>query len=125
MKTHAQIGASILAGSTSPLLQLAERIALTHHERWDGGGYPAGLAGTDIPLEGRICAICDVYDALISERPYKRAWTREEALAEIRRDSGTHFDPNLAEAFLAIATDTADPLAQWQISADTLAPRSS
>ena len=123
MKTHAQIGASILAGSTSPLLQLAERVALTHHERWDGGGYPAGLAGTDIPLEGRICAICDVYDALVSKRPYKRAWSREEALAEIRRDSGTHFDPDLAEAFLTIAGD--DPLAKWSVGVDTVAPRPS
>jgi CHASE2 domain-containing sensor protein len=121
MKTHAEIGASILAGSSSPLLQLAERVALTHHERWDGGGYPAGLAGTDIPLEGRICAICDVYDALISERPYKRAWSREEALAEIRRDSGSHFDPNLAELFLAIATDSDDPLANWPVSPSSFA----
>jgi HD-GYP domain-containing protein (c-di-GMP phosphodiesterase class II) len=64
-----------------------------------------------------------VYDALISERPYKRAWTREEALAEIRRDSGTHFDPNLAETFLEIATDTDDPLAQWQIDAASFSPR--
>ena len=73
MKTHAEIGASMLAGSPSPLVQLAEAIARTHHERWDGSGYPAGLRGEEIPLAGRICAICDVFDALLSARPYKDA----------------------------------------------------
>ncbi len=74
MQSHTAKGAEILAGSTSPLIQMAEAIARTHHERWDGTGYPNGLAGEDIPLEGRICAICDVYDALGSKRPYKEAW---------------------------------------------------
>jgi CHASE2 domain-containing sensor protein len=123
MKTHTEIGASILAGSSSPMLQLAERIALTHHERWDGSGYPTNLAGADIPLEGRICAICDVYDALVSERPYKRAWSQEEALAEIRNSSGSHFDPELADAFLAIAAGDDDPLAQWSIDAESFTSR--
>jgi response regulator RpfG family c-di-GMP phosphodiesterase len=123
MKAHTEIGASILTGSSSPMLQLAERIALTHHERWDGSGYPAGLASDAIPLEGRICAICDVYDALVSERPYKRAWSPEEALAEIRKESGSHFDPKLAEAFLALADVSDDELAEWAIGPDAFAER--
>ena len=103
MQTHTTIGASILTGSSAPLLQLAETIALTHHERWDGSGYPHGLAGEEIPLSGRICAICDVFDALLSRRPYKEPWSLTETLAEIRRERGRHFDPALVDAFLAIA----------------------
>jgi putative two-component system response regulator len=100
MKTHTTIGAKILAGSRSRVVQMAERIALYHHERWDGTGYPEGLKGEDIPLVARICAICDVFDALSSVRPYKGAWAIEEAREEIRRGSGTHFDPRLVEIFL-------------------------
>jgi response regulator RpfG family c-di-GMP phosphodiesterase len=103
METHTKIGASILAGSSAPLLRLAEEVALTHHERWDGSGYPNGLSGEEIPLAGRICAICDVFDALLSSRPYKRAWTLAEALTEIREQRGRHFDPDLVDAFLRIA----------------------
>jgi HD-GYP domain-containing protein (c-di-GMP phosphodiesterase class II) len=103
MTTHATLGAQMLAGSSTSLIQMAEMLALTHHERWDGTGYPAGLAGEDIPLEGRICAICDVFDALISHRRYKAGWTLEAALAEIKRGSGSHFDPHLTDLFLAIA----------------------
>lgn len=105
MKEHAAIGAAILAGSRSPLIQMAETIAGTHHEWWDGSGYPAGLAGEEIPLVGRICAICDVFDALTSKRPYKEAWTPRAALAEIRRLSGSHFDPRLVELFLGLAPE--------------------
>ena len=83
MQSHTTIGAAILAGSSSPLLQTAESIALTHHERWDGTGYPAGLRGDAIPLAARICAVCDVFDALLSKRRYKRSWTMEEAIAEL------------------------------------------
>jgi CHASE2 domain-containing sensor protein len=103
MERHALIGAAMLGESDSPLLQLAETIARTHHERWDGTGYPAGLAGEDIPLAGRICAIVDVFDALVSERPYKHAWDLTEALDLLEAERGRHFDPELADAFLAIA----------------------
>jgi HD-GYP domain-containing protein (c-di-GMP phosphodiesterase class II) len=103
MTTHASLGAQMLAGSSTGLIQMAEILALTHHERWDGTGYPAGLAGEEIPLEGRICAICDVFDALISSRRYKPGWTLEAAVAEIERGSGSHFDPRLADLFLQIA----------------------
>jgi CHASE2 domain-containing sensor protein len=105
MKTHAQIGASMLSGSPSPLVQLGEEVARTHHERWDGSGYPAGLRGEEIPLAGRICAICDVFDALRSRRPYKPAWSMEEALAEIARQRGRHFDPRLVDLFLPLAAE--------------------
>jgi CRP-like cAMP-binding protein len=100
MKTHTTIGAELLAGSRSPVGQMAERIALTHHERWDGQGYPNQIAAEDIPVESRICAIADVYDALISERPYKAAWPVSEALAEIERMAGHAFDPELVQLFL-------------------------
>jgi hypothetical protein len=103
MQTHTTIGSEILAGSESRLVQVAELIARTHHERWDGAGYPAGIQGEEIPIEGRICSICDVFDALMSERPYKPAWTLEEALAEIKRQSGAAFDPSLVEHFLRLA----------------------
>jgi putative two-component system response regulator len=86
-------------------VQLSQTIALTHHEHWDGGGFPLGLRGEEIPLAGRICAICDVFDALLSARPYKDPWTFERALPEIERLSGTQFDPGLVEAFLPIARE--------------------
>jgi putative two-component system response regulator len=105
MQTHTTAGAAILAGSNSPFVQMAETIARTHHERWDGSGYPAGLDGEQIPLAGRICAICDVFDALLSKRPYKEPWPLDRALAEIQRMSGSHFDPRLVEAFLEIARE--------------------
>ncbi|TNJ67989.1 response regulator [Paenibacillus hemerocallicola] len=102
MKTHAGIGASILDGSLFPVLQVAKVIALTHHERWDGRGYPSGLKGSDIPLAGRIVAIADFYDALTHQRPYKQAWTKEETVEEIRKQRGAHFDPEIVDAFLKI-----------------------
>jgi response regulator RpfG family c-di-GMP phosphodiesterase len=108
MKTHTTIGANILSGSTSPLLQMAEEIALTHHEKWDGSGYPRGLVGPEIPLVGRICAICDVFDALTSKRPYKEAWPPTDALDELRSQSGRHFDPRLVELFLGLAVEPPD-----------------
>ena len=102
MKTHTTIGAEILGGSDSATLRLAETIALTHHERWDGNGYPYGIAGSLIPLAGRIVAVADVFDALTHERPYKQAWSEESAAAEIERLAGTHFDPAVVEAFMAL-----------------------
>jgi len=103
MKTHTTIGGNILAGSSSQLIQLSEEIALTHHEHWDGSGYPLGLEGEQIPLAGRICAICDVFDALLSPRPYKDAWPYERAAAEIESLAGSQFDPGLVDAFMSIA----------------------
>merc|ERR1711879_603886 len=100
MQTHAQLGAEILADNDSEMVQLARKIALTHHEKWDGSGYPNGLKGEDIPIEGRIAAICDVFDALTSWRPYKKAWTVEEAINLIQENSGSHFDPNLVPLFI-------------------------
>jgi CHASE2 domain-containing sensor protein len=102
MQTHTTVGAQLLAGSRSPLVQMAEVIARTHHERWDGTGYPAGLSGEAIPLAGRITALCDVFDALTSPRVYKDAWTVDAALEEIARESGHHFDPELTALFLAL-----------------------
>jgi putative two-component system response regulator len=102
MKTHTLIGADILAGSSVPLLATGREIALTHHEHWDGSGYPAGLAGDAIPLSGRAVAVADVFDALTHPRPYKAAWTPESALAEIEREAGRQFDPEIVRAFIAL-----------------------
>ena len=99
MKKHVRAGADMLANSRSPLLQIAERIALTHHEWWDGSGYLSGLSGDEIPLPGRIVAIADVFDALTHDRPYKRALPLEMALDEIRNLRGRQFDPRVVEAF--------------------------
>ncbi|RIH90534.1 Cyclic di-GMP phosphodiesterase response regulator RpfG [Calidithermus terrae] len=104
VKTHTVIGAGLLAGGRTEMLQVAERIARSHHERWDGSGYPDGLAGEAIPLEARIVSVVDVFDALTSKRPYKRAWTVEEALAEIAAQAGRQFDPRIVEALLRIQT---------------------
>jgi HD-GYP domain-containing protein (c-di-GMP phosphodiesterase class II)/sensor domain CHASE-containing protein len=100
MKTHTLLGAQMLERSNSPLLEMARTIALTHHERWDGAGYPESLAGPNIPLVGRIVAVADAFDAMTSARPYKAAWTQEETLEEIERCSGTHFDPQVVTALL-------------------------
>jgi putative two-component system response regulator len=102
IKTHTTIGAEILSGSRSPLLVMAEQIALTHHERWDGQGYPRGIHGEQIALPGRIVAVADVFDALTHERPYKRAWPVREALAEILKEAGCHFDPEVVQAFSSL-----------------------
>ncbi|MCK8109019.1 two-component system response regulator [Pseudoalteromonas sp. A3] len=100
MKQHAAIGAQILANSSSPLLQLAHKLALEHHEKWDGSGYPNGLKGEHISVEGRIVAIADVFDALTSKRPYKEAWGVEEALEHMQAQAGKHFDPHLINLFV-------------------------
>jgi PAS domain S-box-containing protein/putative nucleotidyltransferase with HDIG domain len=102
MKTHTTVGAKMLTGSGFALLDVAGQIALTHHERWDGTGYPAGLAGDAIPIAGRIVAVADVFDALTHARPYKIAWTAADATAEMRTQSGRQFDPQVLTAFLSL-----------------------
>jgi len=102
MMRHVEIGARILSSARSPVLRLAGEIARTHHERWDGNGYLAGLAGEDIPLAGRITALADVWDTLTHERPYKPAWEEDRALAEIKDEAGRHFDPRVVDAFFTI-----------------------
>ncbi len=101
IKSHPTIGARILSGGKFPLLRMAEEIALTHHERWDGKGYPGGLTGEAIPLSGRIVALADAFDAIISTRPYKRAVPIEGAVTAISSGAGTQFDPRVVDAFLA------------------------
>ncbi len=103
MQTHTTIGANILSGSANELLTMARLIALSHHEKWDGSGYPQGLAGEQIPLAARIVAITDVFDALTSRRPYKEAWAVEDALTFMRDAAGRHFDPVLLRAFEDLA----------------------
>jgi putative two-component system response regulator len=99
MKQHTTAGFEILRDSDSKLLQKGAEIALTHHEKWDGSGYPRGLSGDSIPISGRICALADVFDALTSVRPYKPAWPIEQAIVHVHQGSGTHFDPAVAKAF--------------------------
>ena len=101
MKAHTNIGHAILQNSPSKLLQVAAEIAISHHEKFDGSGYPNGIAGRDIPLVGRIVAVADVFDALASERPYKKPWSVEEAMDLIKRESGKQFDPQCVDAFIA------------------------
>jgi len=101
MQDHTVMGAEILGGSKGDILQLAAQIALTHHERWDGSGYPNGLAGPEIPIGGRILAVADVWDALRSKRPYKEVWPVEECRAALEEKRGTHLDPQIVDIFLA------------------------
>jgi HD-GYP domain-containing protein (c-di-GMP phosphodiesterase class II) len=105
MKAHTTVGAGILSGRTFPLLEMAEEIALAHHEHWDGGGYPAGRSGSAIPLVGRIVAVADVFDALTHARPYKAAWPVADAVTEIRSQKAAQFDPDVVEAFLRVLPD--------------------
>lgn len=105
IKTHPEIGAKIIGDSDAEVLQMAKQVALTHHEKWNGKGYPHGLSGNDIPLVGRIVAIADVFDALTCVRPYKAAWPVEKAMALIAYEAGQHFDPELARLFLNSQAD--------------------
>ncbi|WP_379162767.1 HD domain-containing phosphohydrolase [Paenibacillus sp. sgz5001063] len=114
MKEHTTKGAELLSGSRNEILAIAESIALTHHEKWDGTGYPRALKGEAIPLEGRITAVCDVFDALTSTRPYKSAWTVEDSMAEILRLSGIHFDPVVVQAFADIHDELMWIRETWQ-----------
>jgi putative two-component system response regulator len=99
MQTHVTIGVSILSGDDSSLMQMARKIALEHHEKWDGSGYPHGLKGEEISLDARVVALCDVFDALTSVRPYKKAWSVDESINFIEQSSGSHFEPKLVYAF--------------------------
>jgi putative two-component system response regulator len=124
IKTHTTIGAEILSGSRSPLLRLAERIALTHHERWDGLGYPRGLSGDEIPLAGRIVAVADAFDALTHERPYKEAWPLEKAVREILAQAGRQFDPGVVDAFSRLDHHTLlSSVNDWELPGEGRGPR--
>ncbi len=110
MERHAERGQRILETSSSPIVRLAAEIAGTHHERWDGSGYPNGIGGETIPLSGRIVAVADVFDALTTARPYKQAWSPQEARAYLLDKSGSHFDPGVVAAFLSRWADIAAQL---------------
>ena len=114
MKTHAELGFELLKGSESMVLQTAAAIAISHHEKYDGSGYPFGLSGETIPLFGRIVAIADVFDALTSERPYKKAWPVEQAASHVRAGAGRHFDPDGVEALLSCWDDVLGIHAQYR-----------
>jgi putative two-component system response regulator len=113
MRKHPQMGAKILDNSTSPLIKLAHSVALYHHEKWDGSGYPFGLKGEEIPLEARIVAVADVFDALLNKRPYKEAWPVEDAVAEIEANRGKHFDPAIVDAMLQCLPDLLEINNNW------------
>ncbi len=113
MKTHAAIGAEILGKSRTPIFKLAAEIAHYHHEKWDGSGYPCGLVGNEIPESARIVAVADVFDALTMVRPYKSAWSVEDALAELNRISGSHLDPRLVDLFELILPDIMIIKEEW------------
>lgn len=113
MRKHPEIGAEIIGEHTSDVLSLARSVALGHHEKWDGSGYPHGLSGEAIPLEARIVAVADVFDALTSVRPYKKAWPVEEALQHIESQSGKHFDPALVRAFLPLREELEHIRQRW------------
>jgi len=102
MKRHASIGGEILSGGQSELVTMAEQIARSHHEWWDGSGYPAGLAGAGIPLPARIVAVADVFDALSHDRPYRKAWPIVDVVKDIEQRAGSHFDPELTRAFMTL-----------------------
>jgi len=102
MNTHVEIGVDIIGNFKTPMMDMAREIAATHHEKWDGSGYPKSLKGEEIPIAGRIAAISDVFDALTSERPYKKAWPLEDTIAFMKENSGSHFDPTLLSLFLEI-----------------------
>jgi len=114
MQRHTEIGAEIIGEDGSELLDMAREVARSHHEKWDGSGYPRGLKGKDIPLAARIVALADVFDALTSERPYKKAWPVEQATTLIREQSGKHFDPDLVEAFFRCLPAILDVRNHWQ-----------
>ncbi len=120
MRSHCQVGYDILSKSQSPVFKLAAEVALSHHEKWDGSGYPHGKSGLDIAESGRIVAICDVFDALTMKRPYKEAWPIEKALAVLDEGAGHHFDPELITIFRSIEEDILQIKAYWQAEEENL-----
>ncbi|MGQ2966090.1 HD-GYP domain-containing protein, partial [Methylophilus sp.] len=114
MRSHPQLGAEILDKSSSPLIKLAYTVALYHHEKWDGSGYPFGMKGEEIPVEARIVAVADVFDALLSKRPYKEAWPVEKAVEEIKSQANRHFDPQVVAAMLSCLPDLIAINAKWR-----------
>ncbi len=126
IRSHTVVGGRILAGSSSHLLRAASEIALTHHERWDGSGYPGELVGVAIPMAGRVVAVADVFDALAHRRPYKQAWPVDDAVAEILSQAGRHFDPDVVEAFAGLdhqALVEAEQIASAPLTATHRGPR--
>ena len=113
MKTHAKIGYELLSFSDHPILKMAADVALHHHEKWDGTGYPDGISGEKISLSARIVAVADVFDALTSDRPYKKAWPVDVAFKAIEEDSGSHFDPTVVSAFLSARSDVEALISHW------------
>jgi putative two-component system response regulator len=113
MRKHCQIGFDILSKSSSPVFRLAAEIALYHHEKWDGSGYPIGKSGDAIPESARIVALADVFDALTMKRPYKEAWPLEKVLDTLREGSGKHFDPRLVDVFLAHLPEILEAKDYW------------
>lgn len=113
MKTHAKIGFQILSESDTPIFQLAAEVAHYHHEKWDGSGYPEGLVGEAIPESARIVAIADVFDALTMNRPYKKAWSSEQAVDLLKKDAGSHFDPRLIDVFISNLPEVLEIKAYW------------
>ncbi|MBF0370566.1 MAG: response regulator [Magnetococcales bacterium] len=114
IRTHPEIGHKIIGPQSADILRLGGVIAYTHHEKWNGRGYPRGLQGEEIPLAGRITAVGDVFDALTSARPYKKGWAVEDALALINRETGEHFDPTLAPLFLSLRSEIAEIMDRYQ-----------
>lgn len=115
MKTHSRIGHDILSKSDEPVFQMAAGIALHHHERWDGSGYPDNLKGEEIPVSARVVALADVFDALTMKRPYKAAWPLEKVIATIRDSSGSHFDPAVVRAFDSVLDCIGHIRAEWDL----------
>ena len=113
MRSHAEIGHRILSQCDTPLFNLAAEIALCHHEKWDGTGYPQGLKEEAIPESARIVAIADVFDALTMKRPYKKAWADDDAFDHLKRGSGQHFDPVLVDCFLSIKEEVLETKRYW------------
>jgi cyclic di-GMP phosphodiesterase len=123
MERHTDVGHALLAGSGNELLDLAATVAWTHHEAWDGSGYPRGLAGEEIPLAGRIVAVADVFDALTSDRPYRRAWSTEDAVAFFLMQRGCMFDPELVDALLQVREDGGDARASISMNGTPIGTR--